>query len=339
VKSKVVILGMGGTISSIFSDTGLTPGKTTNDLLALIPEVVEKYDLETIEVMNIDSSNLQPRDWMILTEKIYEQTLRNDIKGIVVIHGTDQLVYSSSMTAFTIQAGIPIVFTGAQIPLTIIGSDGRKNLIDSIRVAAESDIGETVIVFNSKILRAVRTVKLREYDLDAFECVDPVYIGDIAYDIHIYDQSVLNRRNIISQYTKNVTANVALLKIFPGMKPEMLKILPSLGYDGIVLEAFGAGNVPTMVNSLISVIEDITLQNLPVIITSQCIFGTTELIYQTGRLAHKAGAISGYDLTAEAAITKLMVGLSKSKDINQITTFMHTNLVGELNPDINKITS
>ncbi|MHA2253030.1 MAG: asparaginase [Candidatus Kariarchaeaceae archaeon] len=334
---KVVILGMGGTISSVFSDKGFTPDKSTSELLALVPELSENYDIETREIMSIDSSNIQPENWVTLANSIYEEISRRDIDGVVITHGTDGLSYSASAVALMVQRhGKPIVFTGSQIPLSIIGSDGRKNLIDAVRVAGEANLAENVIVFNSRILRSVRTLKLREYDLDAFECVDPAIIGDIAYSIHLHDPTVIMRSSTSPRLNPELNPNCALLRVFPGMRPEMITNITKIGYEGLVLEGFGAGNVPIMQNSLLPAIRELTENNVPVVITSQCVFGSTELLYETGKLASDAGAIQGLDLVSEVALIKLMQVLSRTKDLVEIEKFMQTNYVGEINPSISK---
>ncbi len=336
-KKRIIVLGMGGTISSVIGETGLSPQQKSADLISLLPELKKYYDIETHELMSIDSSNLQPEHWTIVAEKIHQEAIRRDVHGIVIVHGTDTMAYTASAIAFMVQRiGIPIVFTGSQIPFSKIGSDGRKNIIDAIRVAADADIAESIIVFDSKIMRSVRTIKMREYDLNAFETTDPVPIGEIAIGLHIYDNTTIRRNNMSPVLFNRINTNVAMLKVFPGMKPEILTTLIDLGYEGIVLDAYGAGNVPILENSLLEPIKELAERNIPVVITSQCVFGTTELLYETGIKAHQAGAIQGYDTIAEVALIKLMWILGKTRSMDEINKHMSNNYVGEINPAIQR---
>ncbi len=338
MNKRVVVLGMGGTISSELKSKGFSPGKSPSDLLSFLPEINDLYDIETREIMQLDSANIQPSDWQILSNAIYEEINRTDVDGVIVTHGTDTMTYSATASSLMVQRhGKPVVFTGAQIPMNIVGSDGRKNLIDSIRVAAEANIAENIIVFNSRILRSVRSIKLREYDLNAFESVDPMFIGDIALNIHIDDPTVLPRSQSKAKLNTDLNPNVAMLKVFPGMNPKLLYNILDLGYDGLVLDSFGAGNIPIKNRSLIDPIKELVDNNIPVVITSQCVFGTTELLYETGTLAHEAGAIQGYDMLAEVALVKLMWALGqKPKNISELETILHRNYVGEIHPLIQK---
>lgn len=337
MKKRIVVLGMGGTISSVLNETGLSPGMSSSEILSKFPELDKYYDLEARELMAIDSSNLQPTDWCIIAKEVYADVKREDVDGVVIVHGTDTMTYTASALAFMIRKhGKPIVFTGSQIPLTEVGSDGRKNLIDSIRVAANADISENVIVFNSKIMRSVRTLKLREYDLNAFESTDPTIIGEVAYGLYIYDNATVTRSKNTAILDNTLNIKVAMLKVFPGMKPEMLISLMDMGYEGVILDAYGAGNVPILNYSLLDPIKILTDNGIPVVITSQCVFGTTELLYETGILAHNAGAIQGYDMNAEVALIKLMWALGKTSDLVEIAEIMHKNYVGEINPVIQK---
>lgn len=274
----------------------------------------------------------------MLANAVYEEVLRKDVSGVVVTHGTDTMAYSAAAVSFMVQRhGSPIVFTGSQIPLSIVGSDGRKNLIDSVRVAADANLGENVIVFNSQIMRSVRTVKLREYDLDAFESTDPSNLGDVAYSIHLYDPTIIGRSASSPRLNTKLNSNCALLRVFPGMHPEMISNIAKIGYEGLVLEGFGAGNVPILKKSLIPAIKDLTDNDIPVVITSQCIFGSTELLYETGKQASEAGAIQGLDHVPATCLVKLMFILGqKPRDMTEIEHLIHTNYVGELNPAISQ---
>ena len=338
----VVLLGCGGTISMKRNKgTGFQPEFFIDDLLKQIPELKGFSDLETEQILHEDSSNLQPEDWLLITRAIYDHINRSEVEGIVVVHGTDTLTYSASISALMVQnLPKPVIFTGSQIPLSRVGSDGRKNLIDSIRVAKEVDIAESVIVFNNKIFRSVRTLKLREYEIAAFDTVDSPPIGDISLNINILDRNH-RKRNINSKakYFPYLDPHVALITLFPGLDPKSLEqMVFNGGYRGIILESYGAGNIPIKNRSLLPLINTLHEQNIPVTVTTQCIWGRTEMmLYESGRKAYQAGAIPGYDMTSPTALLKKMWALGKNKgavSIEKIEKDMHTNYVGEINPEI-----
>lgn len=330
----VVIIGIGGTIASVKTDQGLVPNLSPDHLVSLLPELKDFCRLEAEELMNVDSSNLQPEDWMLIVRAISKQVNRSDVTGVVVTHGTDTMAFTASACALLLRnLGKPVVFTGSQIPFPVFGTDAKRNLIDSIRVAATMDLAESVICFNSVIYRGCRTVKLREYDLSAFETVDPFPIGEIARDITTIDQSVKQRKNSKTWVDGNLNPNVALIRAFPGMSPDMLSQLPEMGYEGVVIEGFGSGNLPIKERSLIEPIKQLTEQQFPVVVTTQCVFGRTELLlYETGKNFSELGVISGFDMISEVALIKLMWALAKASNYEEIVALMHTNLAREINP-------
>lgn len=329
---KIKILGVGGTISSIHSEDGLKPGMDVESIVQYIPQISDFYDIELEEIMNVDSANLQPEDWIFIASKITDALNDITVHGIVVTHGTDTMAYSAAAVAILVRnITKPVVFTGSQIPLKIFSSDAQRNLIDSIRVAGETNIGESIIVFNSKILRGCRTIKLREHDLSAFETVDPFPLAEISRTIELIDPFIKPRQKAQAWIDGGLNPNVALIKVFPGLKPELLIELAQFGYEGIVLECYGAGNIPILERSLVDSIEQLKKMNIPVIITSMCIFGRTELyLYETGKLAQKAGAISGFDMLSEVALIKLMWALNQTKDIEEIQKLIYQNISGEI---------
>ena len=339
----VVLLGCGGTISMKPHINGFQPTLHVLELLAQIPELKGFAELEIEEIMSEDSANLQPEDWITISKAIYTHAQRPEVEGIVVIHGTDTLVYTASAAALMVQnLPVPVVFTGAQVPLTQVGSDGRKNLIDAIRVAKESPIAECVIVFDNKIMRSVRSLKLRDYELNAFESVDSPPIGDIALKLHILDHNYHPRKieqRSLPLFLPYLEPNVALVQLFPGLKPASKEIFVlGSNYRGIVLESYGAGNVPIHKRSLLEILKKLHDASIPVIITTQCVWGRTEMmLYETGRQAYLAGAIPGFDMITPAALVKLMWVLGKNStqhNINDIEKLIHTNFIGEISPEI-----
>ncbi len=337
VKPVVSIIGTGGTISSTRTEDGFIPGLSPETLVELVPDLERVADLRVREIMRKDSSNMTPKDWQLITKEVLKDLLDPDISGVVITHGTDTMAYSAAAAGLFIRnLNKPVVFTGSQIPIGEIGTDAKKNLLDAVRVAANTDIAESVIVFDSRILRGVRTVKLREYDLNAFETVDPVPIGEIAREIYITDPMVKKRRRQHPFWDGELVPEVALVRVFPGITPRILEYLPELGYKGIVIEGYGAGNVPIQKENFANTIKDLYDNGIPVVMTTQCVFGRTEpLLYQTGKHVFDAGAISGHDMISEVAMIKLMWALAKSKEknIEEIKKYMYQNLAGEINPE------
>jgi L-asparaginase len=203
------------------------------------------------ELFQLDSANAQPHHWQELASAIrdiHEEI--PDLHGIVVSHGTDTMAYSAAAVSFMVRDyGKPIVFTGAQIPATVPWSDGPRNLIDAIRVAAFGDVAETCIVFNGEIHRGTRIKKLRVNSYDAFDSMDPTPLGVLARDIILYEGRK-KRSNLVPKFDTRINNRVWLLKVFPGLQPQILLKILDMGYQGIVIEGFGAGNIPSEENAI-----------------------------------------------------------------------------------------
>ncbi len=335
---------MGGTIASVMTKSGYAPRLAINRLVELVPELRRLANIHFLSIKQVDSSNLQPEDWSLMATAIYKEVIRLEqeegleLSGVVVSHGTDTMSYSATACAFMLQdLPFPIVFTGSQIPLSEIGSDGRKNLVDAFRVAVESDLAEVVIVFDSTIHRAVRTRKLREYELDAFESQDRPPLGMIARRIEILDDQYQRRLDIpfstSVQFKPELEKQVSLIKIYPGMPPESVKtFLATTAAKGLILEGFGSGNLPILgERSFLPLIRELREENFPVVVATQCFFGKTEMwLYETGKNIFEAGAIPSYDMNSEAALVKLMWILGRTHRYEEIKRLFHHNFVGEI---------
>ncbi len=324
----------GGTISSVYDEEiqAYRPGVKIDALLSTLPPEFQRIELIKRELFEIDSANAQPHHWRRIATEVKEIHERiPDLDGIIILHGTDTMVYSASSLSFMVQDfGKPIVFTGSQIPASIPWSDGPRNLVDALRVAGWGDIGETCIVFNGEIHRANRTRKIRERALDAFDSVDGRPLGFLARDIVFYENRT-PRHNLVPNFDTRMDDMVYLLKVFPGMRPSIIPRIVELGYHGIVIEGFGSGNIPTKENALTGAIKNALDEGVIVVMSTQCAFGQADLsLYAVGKAAQDVGALSAFDMTSEAAAVKLMWILGHTKNKESVREMMLTNYSGEI---------
>jgi L-asparaginase len=330
MKPRILILTTGGTITMLRNEDGtLSQCREADVLLECVPELRQIADIDLLALANIDSSNLQPGLWKTVADAIYERMDRYD--GFVVTHGTDTITYTSAALAFMIQElPKPIVVTGAQVPLGEIGNDGHVNLINAVRVAT-SNLAEVAVVFGSQIIYGTRAKKTSVFDLQAIVSVNEQPMGDIGLFIKFNSTiRTRNRRKPLLQPTLN--ENVARIAVYPGFKPEILEHLVEI-HDGIVLEGYGAGHIPTEANSLIPAIKNATSRNVPIVVSTQCIVGSTQMeIYQVGRAALEAGAIPALDMTPETAMVKLMWVLGQTGDMVTIHSKMQKPFAREIHP-------
>lgn len=332
---KVCIITTGGTISSVY-DSGtraLRPGLSIEELIERLPKGMDNIEVVWKELYQLDSANAQPHHWQDLASTIKEVNEEiQDLTGIVITHGTDTMTYAAAAVSFMVQEfGRPIVFTGSQIPASVPWSDGPRNLLDAIRVAAFGDLGETCIVFNGEIHRSTRAKKVRVNSYDAFDSMDPSPLGLLARDIVLYEGRKKRDHGLIPRFDTRIDDRVFLLKVFPGMPPQILSRIVDLGYHGIIIEGFGSGNVPTDENALTGGILQAIDQGCFVMISSQCAFGQADLsIYEVGRAALEVGAMSAYDMTSEAALVKLAWVLGHTKEPERVKEMMGISYVGEM---------
>ncbi|MBN2229535.1 MAG: asparaginase [Candidatus Thorarchaeota archaeon] len=333
--AKICLIATGGTISSIYDEQteALRPGLSVDALLDRLPKGMGDIEVIKRELFQLDSANAQPHHWQTIAgaiKKVSEEI--SDLDGIVITHGTDTMVYSASAVSFMVQDfGKPIVFTGAQIPASVPWSDGPRNILDAMRVAAFGDLGEVCIVFNGEIHRATRTKKVRVNSYDAFDSMDPSPIGILARDIVLYEGRKKRDHSLIPRFDTRLDDRVFLLKIFPGLPPQTLARIVDLGYHGIILEGFGSGNIPTDENALTGGILQAIDQGCFVIVSSQCAFGQADLsVYEVGRAAMDVGALSAYDMTSEAALVKLAWVLGHTHEPDRVKEMMSISYVGEI---------
>jgi L-asparaginase len=329
VTQRILLITTGGTIAMERDrDDALVPGDPAR-LLARVAEVKTLAEIDVLPLANIDSADLEPSLWLELSRAIYDRLDAYD--GFVVTHGTDTLVYTAAALSFMLQElSKPVVVTGSQVPLEDIGSDGRVNLINAFRLAT-ADLAEVAVVFGSLVIRGTRAKKMSAFDLQAFLSANAAPLGTIGLSIKL-DEEARPRRRARKKplLCDHLEPRVAMLPVYPGLNPDVVVHLASC-HAGIVLEGYGAGNIPTGRLSLVPAIREATARGVSVVVCTQCLVGSTEMeLYKVGKVALEAGAIPAMDMTPETALVKLMWVLGQSRDRRTVESLMQKSFVGEL---------
>jgi L-asparaginase len=329
-KPHILLLTTGGTITMVHDDktNSLIPAKSSGELIKHFPEVKKIAAITKKELFNIDSTNIQLNHWQKIAQAIY--TNYDAYDAFVITHGTDTLAYTASALSFMLQnLKKPVILTGSQMPLGEIGSDARNNFINSF-LAATKDINEVAILFGEKIIRGTRAKKISAFHLNAFESVNEKPIGEVGLIIKLFEhRRMACGKKLKAEY--NFNKNVFLLKMFPTISPRIFDKIIEMGYEGIVIEGFGAGNIPTNENSILPGIQRAINKNIPVVIGTQCLLGEVDLsLYEVGMKAAAIGAIPAFDMTLETTLCKLMYAMGKSSDLKIIDKIMKTDICGEI---------
>jgi L-asparaginase len=270
------------------------------------------------------------KQWNEIGRMIYENY--SDYSGFVVLHGTDTMAYTASALSF-ILSGLdkPVVFTGSQIPLSELRSDGRDNIITSVLIAAEGIAREVCLYFSGKLLRGNRSMKMSADGLVAFDSPNYPSLAEVGITVK-YNSSALRKPTADAvRYLPFSEVPIGVLKVFPGIQFGLFEEIMTEKLSGIVLETFGAGNIPADSGQLLPIIEKAFSAGAVVTVCSQCPAGTVILgAYETSSSLKIAGAVSGRDMTTEAAVAKLyhLFSLGVSRDV--IKRRMEENIAGEL---------
>lgn len=325
-QKSLLMLSTGGTIASVNTKEGLAPGESGKDLLLFIGNM--PYQITVKDILNLDSSNIQPEEWQLIAQKVYQY--RNDYDGIVISHGTDTMAYTASMLTFMLQnINLPVVLTGSQMPITQPLSDAPDNLKSAFAAAAECAPG-IYVAFDHKIIRGCRSVKVRTTAFNAFESVNVPPVAEITSDGLVINEAPKQLKNDCVLNTK-IDTNVALVKLFPGFDPKIIHAMAQNDIHGIVIEAYGIGGMAYIRRNVAAEIAELSQAGIPVIASSQVLYEKSDFTrYEVGRQALLAGAISARDMTSESAITKLMWALGQDMDVKQVKAFFATNVAGEI---------
>ena len=326
-KKKILLLTTGGTIVSVPGGEGLEP-RRSDVMERELQQLRTYYDITVHDLMCLDSSNIRPEEWQQIATAVFE--MRTGYDGIVVSHGTDTMAYSASAVTFMLpNIDLPVVFTGSQLPLADVLSDGPDNLRTAFAMAASGHPG-IFLAFDRKVMRGCRAVKVRASGFSAFESVNAHYAATVSNLGLVVDQQNLPQGTGAARLCPNISKEVFLLKLAPGLNPNVFDMLAAMGYKGIVIEAFGLGGFDVLGKGLRSIrraIED----GVSVVVTTQCLFDSADLgVYQVGNQLLDLGVIQARDMTTEAAMTKLMWALGQKMSQEEISALFRRNLAGEI---------
>src|SRR6266550_1959810 len=279
----------------------------------------------------LDSSNMTPAEWIEIARDIGRNYKKYD--GFLVLHGTDTMAYTASALPFMLNGlGKPVIITGSQIPLCEVRNDARENLITSLLIAANYDIPEVCLYFGGKLLRGCRAVKVSADGFAAFDSPNFPHLGTAGIDIGINWSYVrradANDRLVVEEFGSPV---VSALRLFPGISPELVRNVLRPPLQGLVLEAYGVGNGPDQDAQFLAALDEATRRGVVIVDCTQCLEGAVNLSeYATGSALARAGVISGYDMTAEAALTKLYHLFSRGGGAEDVKREMQRDLRGEV---------
>ena len=319
---QILVINTGGTLGLLRDGGGFD-----RDLPLKVPELREVADLRVRSPFRIDSSSITPAHWQKLAAIVAAELPRVD--GVVISHGTDTMAYTAAALSFMLP-GLrkPVVLTGAQRPLSRIRNDARSNLVDAVEVATRG-LPEVTVCFGGLVLRGNRARKRSLSDYRAFESPNCAALGEVGTSLRLYPERFWRPQGRLRLSTE-LDPRVVHIRLSPGVTGSTLKGLETSDVAGIVIEAFGAGNMPLAEGTLVPELHILRGQGLPVVVVSGCEQGAVDLgLYAGGRAAREAGCISGGDMTGECAVVKLMVALGRSPDPKEVRRFMLRSVAGE----------
>jgi L-asparaginase len=338
-KSSILIIYTGGTIGMRRNENGTLVPFDFNTIEQEFPAVRNlNVDISVYKMEPIDSSNVTPSRWSELAHIIADNYEEYD--GFVVLHGTDTMSYTASALSFMLDnLSKPVIFTGSQIPMGILRTDGRENLITAIELAAATNeqgdalVPEVALYFQNRLFRANRTSKHSAEALSAFESRNLSPLAEVGVNI-VYNHAVIAKPSTHGaplRVLDKLDKNIIIVKLFPGLSHESFKAMLSIeGVRGVVLETYGTGNAPTA-KWFIDTLSEVIARGVAVVNITQCQGGAVAMqLYETGRQLQEAGVICGYDMTSEAAATKLMWLLGQELSSEEVATAMEQSLRGEL---------
>jgi L-asparaginase len=341
---SILIIYTGGTIGMVMNPQTGTLHPLDFELISEHVPEIEKFDFR-IQSFSfdppMDSSDIGPDIWIKIAGII--ESHYNDFDGFIVLHGTDTMAYSASALSFMLEGlAKPVIFTGSQLPIGVLRTDGKENLITALEIAAarqdgHSMVPEVCIFFENRLYRGNRTTKINADNFNAFLSPNCPPLAEAGVQIRYNTDIIIYPGNDRSLEVKaDFDNHLAVLKLYPGISKAFIdSVLGIEGLKAVVLETFGSGNAPAD-EWFIKRIRKAVENGILILDVTQCIYGSVDLgRYETSRRLSEAGVISGYDITTEAAITKTMILLGQDYSGEELKRLLGSSLRGEITLPVN----
>lgn len=303
-KKRVLLIATGGTIASKRSHHGLKPQITPEELISFIPQVMDYCEIETLQLLNLDSTNVEPAHWKLMAQTIHKYYDAFD--GFVIAHGTDTMAYTAAALSYLIQnSKKPIVITGSQKPIDLEITDAKTNLLDSFVYASDDASQGVQIVFDGKVIAGTRAKKVRSKSYNAFSSIDYPFLA-VIQEMNIMRYIPMLPYEEEVKFYEDMNDNVYLVKMIPGIKARVLESIFEQ-YDSIVVESFGVGGIPKSISDDFFRLCQKYPEKLIVMATQVAHEGSDMTVYEVGRdIKEECRILESYDMTLESVIAKIM---------------------------------
>ena len=326
---NILMIGTGGTIASQLGQDGLSPALSSEQLLSFVPKVSELCHVDCVQLFSLDSTNIRPENWVMLSRAVRSHYDRYD--GFVISHGTDTMAYTAAALSYLIQgAKKPIILTGAQKPISFDSTDSKINLTDAFVCACSERLHGVMIVFNGKVIEGTRACKTRSKSYEAFSSINYPCLATLQ-DGHLL-QYIENACLPEPVFYDRLDEKIALLKLIPGV-PASLAAYMLRENDALILESFGVGGVPGYPGSgFLDVLHDGLTAGKTIVLTTQVQNEGSDVgVYQVGRQVKSCPQIlEAFDMTTEAVVGKLMWILAQTREPEAVARLFYTPVANDI---------
>ena len=327
---NILLIATGGTIASRPTDGGLAPQLRAEDILSCVPALGGMCHIDALQLLNIDSTNMAPENWLTIADCVKENYFRYD--GFVITHGTDTMAYTASALSYLIQnSAKPIVLTGSQKSIYDQETDAHRNLYDAFLAAQDDALFGVMLVFDGRAICGTRARKTRTKSMNAFSSIDYPELALLREGkiLHYIRQQ---RPAGLPAFYEKINPRIFVLRLIPGMNPAVLHLLlPE--FDALVIESFGVGGLPCYEQKdFLQAVNAWSDAGKPIVITTQVPHEGSDLgVYQVGmRAASMPGVLQAHTMTVESVVTKLMWILSQTSDPHTIEQLVYTPVAHDL---------